>query len=236
MTRNFALVAIATALAACSCAALATPVFSNIRGNLVRSSQLPEIQCAKTACTFVQSQNRTRRSRFAPLATPAVANSTPIAVGPPAGQRYIWQGAGYPSCQDISTATGANPYTYMSGTQIPVPLGSTHISLLATMQANLAGGPVGAAGDVGMLQVKPSSGTAWTTVSAGYALTVYGSSAPQNLYGIGTYHALVDLASLNSGTVPSEIDVRVIAFPLYTSGFTNVPDNNVCWGQMELSF
>lgn len=202
-------------------------------------AQLPEIRCSGTHCSIVQPTARNRRMHalaVAPMDAPATPSTTPVAVGPPAGQRFMWQGAGYPACQSLAGASMSSPYTYINATQVPVPLGSTHISLFATLLANISGGPTGAAGDFVTLQVKPSASSTWTYVDTGYAASIYGSTVAQNLYNSGTFHGLVDLASLNGGTVPSEIDIRVQTFPLYVGGFNNVAVNAVCGGQLQLSF
>ncbi|HET7663220.1 MAG TPA: hypothetical protein VFK31_06225 [Rhodanobacteraceae bacterium] len=226
----------AFALAAASCAAFAASGPTVIHGN-----QLPDLHCTTTRCTFVQPQTPHRgiySRAMQPMAAPLAAPLTdPVVIAPPAGQRLLYQGAQYPDCQDISAVSSSNPYEYIKGTSIMVPLGTTHTSLLATFQSNLSGGPAGAGADVAMLQVKRSSGSTWFMAAASYAYTMYGSTSPQNLFNTATYQALVDLASLPDGTgVPSEIDVRLIVFPLYTNGFTNVVENSVCWGQLQLTF
>ncbi|HET7931038.1 MAG TPA: hypothetical protein VFL63_06585 [Rhodanobacteraceae bacterium] len=239
--RNWLTAAIAAVLAASSCLAFAASGQVALRGNRVLGSQLPDIQCSRTQCNMVQpAAARQRwgvRSLATPLeVTPEIASPTPVEVAPPAGQRFLWQGAAYPACQSVASASPGSPYTYINATSIPVPLGSTHISLHADFEGYLTGGPAGAGAIVGELEVKPSSGSTWTVVQAGYAYTQYGSDNPQNLFGMASYQGLVNLADLNGGSVPSEIDVRVITFPLFTAGFTNVGAASVCWGNLQLSF
>lgn len=240
MHRNLIRVSLAVALTTGSCLALAANGRPAAWGDQLRSDQLPDIQCSATRCTIVQRPSQALRPHTltaAPMATPAVPDPTPVEVGPPAGQRFMWQGAGYPSCQSIIGVTSAAPYTYINASAIPVPLGSTHISFLASIEANMSGGPGGAGADFGEVQVKRSSGTHWTNADFGFIFSVYGSVAPQSLYNIGHFHGLVNLADLQDGTgVPSEIDVRAIVFPVYTSGFTNVVYNAVCLGKLQLSF
>lgn len=240
MIRKLIVVGAAVALTAVSYVAFAA------NGSFTaRTYQLPQLKCTRSKCTLVQrpeqSQPRRQTLMAAPFdSAPAAPDTTPVEVGPPAGQRYMFYGPGYATgdCQSIIGVTGANPYEYIKGTQIVVPLGSTHISLLATLEANLSGGPSGSGADVGILEVKrSSSASGWYIVNAGYAYTIYGSEAPQSLFNVATYHGLVNLADLGDGTgVPSEIDVRVIVFPVNTSGFSNVNYNMVCAGQLQLSF
>jgi hypothetical protein len=128
----------------------------------------------------------------------------------------------------------------MKGAGVPVPLGSDYASLMATFQTNLAGGPAGAAGDFGILQVKrTSSTTGWVNVDYGYAYTTTGVPNPGSLYGTVTYQTIVDLRSLPDGSgTPSQIDVRMVVYPAFSpdGGFTNVAFNAVCDGELSLSF
>lgn len=233
-------VTVAVTLAAGSCVALAAN-----RPVALQSNQLPEIQCSTTQCKLVPRtapRFRAYNLTASPMATPPAApDPTPAVVGPPAGQRYMWWGPDAQSgaCQEIKGVTPSNPYTYIGTTNLPVPLGSTHISLLATVEANLSGGPIGAAGDVGILEAKRSSSSNWYVVNAGFIYTVPGVTNPQSLFNVGTLHGLVSLADLpDPGTtpVPDMIDVRVIVYPIYVGGFTNVVYNEVCFGQLQLSF
>lgn len=241
MTRNLVFTALATALVAGSLSASAA-------GSrfATRSGDLPEIQCTRNHCALVQTpppRLGAHALAVAPMATFATPDPTPVVVGPPAGQRYLWQGAGYPACQSIKDMSPmpsiTSPYEYIKATNIPVPLGSTHASLLASFQVNLDGGPAGAAGDVGMLQVARSGTNDWNNVAISYAYTIPGAVNNTSLYNTATYHGLVNLANLTSGTgVPSEIDVRVGVFPVYTAdgGFSTTIFNGVCWGTLQLSF
>ncbi len=212
------------------------------------SSQLPLIECSKVHCEMVQPAVDVKamlgQNRDAKAATP---DTTPILMAPPAAQRLVWRGAGYPeACQDIAaitpTPTGANPYEYMKGVDIPIPLGTTHVTLFATASANLSGGPSGAAGDVGFLQIKRSSSTTWQQADNAYIYTIVGQASPQAVYGSRTYHSVISLADLPDGSltqvgeIPETIDVRFVVFPLYTGGFSNVVYNRVCFGHMQLAF
>lgn len=133
--------------------------------------------------------------------------------------------------------TMAVPYDYIFASDVPVPLGSTHASLLGSMQVNLARGDTGNAADIGMLQIRRSGG-AWYNVSISYAYTIMGSNPPQSLYNRATYDGLVNLADLPGGsTVPSLVDVRLAVFPLYTHPPANdVTLNSVCWGTLQVTF
>lgn len=199
--------------------------------------QFPDIQCTTTSCSLVYGS----AGAAGPRGNAITANPNPVVVAPPAGQRYLWQGAGYPACQDIKAMspqpTMATPYEYIAAAAIPVPLGSTHASLLGNFQVNLARGATGNAANIGMLQIRRSGGT-WANVSNSYAYTIHGTTPPQSLYNMATYHGLVGLADLPGGTtVPDLIDVRLAVWPLYT----NLPANDlvlnkVCSGQLQVAF
>lgn len=196
-------------------------------------SEFPDIQCSTTRCSL----NYDTHQRAAPLA----ADPTPVVVAPPAGQRYLWQGAGYPACQSILAMapqpTLNSPYPYIAANEVPVPLGSTHASLLGSFQSNLARGATGNAANVGMLQIRRSGGT-WYNVSISYAYTIIGHNPPQSLFNRATYDGLVNLADLPGGTgVPDMVDVRLAVFPLYThTPATDVALNAVCWGTLQVAF
>jgi len=200
--------------------------------------QLPEIQCTTTSCTLVYGSTGVAGPGAGNTIT---ANPNPVVVAPPAGQRYLWQGAGYPACQNIIVMnpqpTMSSPYEYVAASAIPVPLGSTHASLLGSLQTNLARGETGNAADVGMLQIRRSGGT-WFNVSISYAYTIRGSTPPQSLYNTATYNGLVSLADLPGGTtVPDLVDVRLAVFPVYTNPPVNdLVLNSVCWGDLQLAF
>lgn len=206
------------------------------RASIGVSDQLPEIQCTATQCSL----NYNVSQRTAPAGVLA-ADPAPVVVAPPAGQRYFWEGAGYPACQSLVSMnpqpTVSSPYDYIYANAVPVPLGSTHASLLASLQVNLARGDTGNAGTVGMLQIRRSGGT-WFNVSNSYAYTIRGSTPPQSLYNRATYDGLVDLASLPGGsTVPDLVDVRLAVFPVYTNPpATDVALNAVCWGNLLVTF
>lgn len=201
--------------------------------------QLPDIQCTRTSCSIVYGSAGT----LAPGAgnTINAPDPNPVVIAPPAGQRYLWQGAGFPTCQNILAMdpqpTMALPYEYITATSVPVPLGSTHASLLGNFQVNLARGASGNAANFGMLQIRRSGGT-WINVNNSYAYTVQGSTPPQSLYNTATYQGQVSLAELPDGTaVPDLVDVRLAVFPLYTSApATDVTLNKVCWGQLQVAF
>lgn len=195
--------------------------------------QLPEIQCSATRCSLDYS--------LAQRVAPQAADPTPVVVAPPAGQRYFWQGAGYPTCQSLipmsPQPTISAPYEYIYANAVPVPLGSTHAALLASLQVNLGRGDTGNAATIGLLQIRRSGGT-WYNVAASYAFSVHGASPAQSLLNRATYDGLVDLANLPGGSaVPDLVDVRLGVFPLYTNAPANdVAWNSVCWGHLQVTF
>src|SRR5699024_9178990 len=102
--------------------------------------------------------------RMSPLAANS-SNPSSFEAAPPGGQRLAWKAAGNPNCQSIKAATPtptvANPYTYIKVTDIPVPSGSTHITLGALFVMSLSGGPSGALAEIGFLQVRPHNSSTW---------------------------------------------------------------------------
>lgn len=221
----------------------ATPV-RDINTQYLSVSQLPQLHCTKTQCSLVPTTTAlsgmrwrgTASPSFTTMATPAAPNTAPIDVGPPAAQRFMFEGAGSGACQDLSSATGASPYEYMGGEDIPVPLGSTHITLLARFQSILSGGTSGAGSIIGQLEVKRDSGSTWMNVDANFAFTVAAVTNGESLSGISTYGGLVDLSTLPDGTgIPSAIDLRLIVYPLGVGGFT-FGYQQVCRGFLQMSF
>jgi hypothetical protein len=202
---------------------------------VVKSEQLPELQCDRLDCVLKPAGSPSKIA-----ATPAVPSPLPYNVGPPAGQRFGWRGAGYPACQSLSTIpapTGGAPYEYIRADLIPVPLGSTHATLMASVQANLSGGPSGSAAVIALLQMRRSGTAPWVNVDASYVYTVRGNPEPTSLYGTASYQAFESLEALPGGTgVPDAIDVRVGTFSIFTATFTNVIYNAVCYGKLDVTF
>ncbi len=158
----------------------------------------------------------------------------PVVIAPPTGQRLLWQGGGYPSCQSVENSTYSNPYEYIKGEGIDVPLGTTHATVSTTVEAKIAGGPTGAGGIFSMVQMRPHGGT-WQNVSSGFAAMALGTTPAFNQFSPASYMALVDLAELNGGSVPSQVDVRVAVYVNAGYGFT-VSQLAVCKGQLLLTF
>jgi hypothetical protein len=204
-------------------------------GPAAKSDQLPELQCDGTSCSLKAITPTSPKAAHA-----AVPSPLPYNVGPPAGQRFGWRGAGYPSCQTLNIVpapTGSAPYEYIRADMIPVPLGSTHATLLSSVQANISGGPSGSAGVVGLLQMRRSGTTSWVTVDASYIYTVRGNPEPTSLYGTASYQAFESLATLPGGTgVPDAIDVRLGTFSIFTATFTDIIYNAVCYGKLDVTF
>jgi len=205
------------------------------RSSIGAKDQLPDIECSQTRCSLIHDATPALATR------PTEAFTQPDVVAPPSGQRYLWKGANYPTCQSfigmIPQPTLSDPYEYVYAQEVPVPLGSTHASLLASLQVNLRRGADGNAAIVGLLQIRRSGSGAWANVSNSYAYNIVGQTPSQNLYNHATFDGLVDLASLPSGTgVPSMVDVRMAAFPLYTSGSGVVERSAVCWGTLQVAF
>lgn len=206
------------------------------------SGGLPSLNCSQTRCDFSSPDAGYLEAGL----SPAAPNPYPVVVGPPAAQRYLWRGANYPACQSLKAlvpaATFGNPYVYMKAMTIPVPLGSTHASIVTTVEANLSGGPAGALGIAGLLQIKRSNSVNWIIASSAYVYSVPGTPTPQSMYGTGSMQTLENLAALpvevGSGGVPDAIDIRFASFPVYSSdgGFSNTNYSAVCKGSMTLSF
>lgn len=208
-------------------------VSAQVRGEQIPSDQIPELNCDRFSCTYAQAGTRTNDIQ------PFAANPLPVGAGPSAGQRLLWRGAGYPSCQNISGSTYPNNlYSYIQALTIPVPLGSTHATLNATIETSLRGGPNGSGAIGGILQIKRSSQpeSAWENAASSYAHSIAGSNPTVSLFSNASYFALEDLALLAGGTgVPSEIDVRMTVFPLSFGTFT-LQTSQVCNGQLLVEF
>lgn len=201
----------------------------------VKVEQLPELLCDRADCALKSVGTSTQA-----IAAPAAPSPLPFNVGPPAGQRFGWRGAGYPACQTMNilpAPSAGSPYEYMRADLIPVPLGSTHVTLLSTIQANISGGPTGSAGVVGLFQMRRSGTTPWVTVDASYVYTVRGNAEPTSLYGTASYQAFESLAALPNGSgLPDAIDVRLGTFSIFTATFTDIVYNAVCYGKMDVIF
>lgn len=213
--------------------AMAAPL--SLGGPVAKRDQLPEILCDSVGCS-----QKTVGATTQGIAAPAAPSPLPYNVGPPAGQRFNWRGASYPACQSMNTlpapSAGA-PYEYIRADLVPVPLGSTHATLLSSVQANISGGPSGSAGVVALMQMRRSGTTPWSTIHAGYVYTVRGNPEPTSLYGTASFQAFESLAALPNGTgVPDAIDVRVGTFSIFTETFTDVIYNAVCYGKLDVTF
>lgn len=220
--------ALALSISSLLVAVMSLPTMAQTR-NVAKGDDLPEITCDRTSCSPVKDV-----VRYGSPVTPQVAIPMPVDYAPPAGQRLLWQGAGYPACQSVVGITDLNPYEYIKGVSIDVPLGATHASVSTTLEALIAGGPTGAGGIFGLVEMRPTGGT-WQIVSHGYAAMALGSNPPYSQYSPASYMALVDLAGLNGGTVPSQIDVRLAVYVNNASGFT-AKYFSVCKGQLLLTF
>ena len=189
-------------------------------------SDLPEIACDNRSCREVPPD---------PSARPRAASPLPFEAAPPAGQRLLFKGAGNPLCQSIVGVTSASLYEYIAATNIDVPLGTSHISLDASVgtQQTVTSGTIGA---FGKLQVRRTGAATWTyNANAGSAGTTSGSTGGAQ-YALANYIALVDLADLPDGTgIPAQIDVRLAFFESKTPGATSTL-NSLCNGQLRLAF
>ena len=227
-----------------ACVAIALLAFGSavagppsIGGPVANGEQLPELLCDRLGCTF-KPVGATAHTQG--ITAPAAPSPLPYNVGPPAGQRFGWRGAGYPACQTMNTVpapSGGSPYEYIRADLIPVPLGSTHATLMSSVQANISGGPSGSAGVVALMQMRRSGTTTWSTIHAGYVYTVRGNPEPTSLYGTASSQAFESLAALPNGTgIPDAIDVRVGTFSIFTATFTDVIYNAVCYGKLDVTF
>lgn len=197
------------------------------------TAQLPQLQCDRFACKTIDANTAVD------LNSP---NPYPVVAAPPSGQRLMWKAG----CSNIFTMnpqpTFVDPFAYVVAEDVPVPLGSSHASLLASARVSLAGQPSNSGGDVGFLQIKRSSVTTWENSQVAYAFTIAGGvNPPAILYGIGVYHAVEDLASLAgtsgdpAGSIPPSIDVRLALAPQAAGAFTFLT-NSVCDGRLEVTF
>lgn len=205
---------------------------------------VPNIECDRTHC-FESTQvftNPNRPEASAPLA--------PVVVGPPAGQRYQFKPPSA-SCELVDlSANVANPQVYFVTEPIPVPLGSTHVTLSSTMESNLAGtGFEAIATMFGRLEIRraPSAslpgGGSWVIADYGYVLTRTGSTSYTSRYGKATYVGLEDLALLPPiGQVPSMIEVRTRVNSYTSGGYvfsygpTEPPSPGICKGKLQVTF
>lgn len=212
------------------------------------SAGLPSLDCGLTDCRLDYGASNAKGQSGA---SAAAADPTPFDAAPPPGQRLVWRGADYPACQSLGTGhnldpanpnvgrTINDPYEYIKATAIPVPLGSTHADLLSTVSINLSGGPGGAFGTVGFLQLRRGGTATWVNVNTAYGFSIRGHPDPQSLWGKATYQGVVDLASLPDGSgIPGTVDVRMAYFNVFTfdGGFSNVNWNGVCHGLLRLTF
>jgi hypothetical protein len=221
------------ALMACGSAFAASPAGS---GSQTNSGLLPELQCDRFNCVMKPSSLASRPMQ--PPA-PAAANPNPVVVGPPAGQRYGWLGASYPTCQSVQGTSIASPYEYFRIDTIPVPLGSTHVGLRATVQTNIGGGPSGSAGVVGFLQLSRAGTGNWVNTATSYLYSIGGYVNTISLYTTAPLQGLESLASLPpAGAVPDAIDVRLTTFVVYSGDgqFTRTDVAAVCQGKLEVTF
>lgn len=198
-----------------------------------RNEQLPELKCDFTTCRLNYETARSGAGF-----SPQVASPLPDVIAPPAGQRMLWRGAGFPTCQSIIGYSPSSPYSYMSSIAVDVPLGSSHVSLLATYESAISGSSASGAGmgaSGGMLQVRRTGGT-WYNASTGYAYTVQGGAIASNHMNPVAFMGLVDLTTLPGGSgVPTSIEVRMATFPV-TAGDFSYALNSVCKGQLQLTF
>ncbi|MCK9538601.1 hypothetical protein [Dokdonella sp.] len=205
--------------------------------------QLPRIECDRFDCTFTQP-TLSSNSHLAAI-PPTGGDLLPLVAAPPTGQRLLWRGPGagtnFYSCQELpvdGSLTYTSPYEYVKGTSVKVPLGSTHISIEATVQGGLRGGATGAAGMVGMLEVRRATSGTWEIADYGYIYTTPGYSIgiAQALYGKTTFTGLMDLSTLGGVSgVPEEIDVRLAVYNIRVGGFA-LTLNEVCYGSLIVSF
>ncbi len=198
-----------------------------------RVNQLPRVQCDRFNCSLVD-----RSSSQISTITPASPNPYPVDAGPPPGQRMRWVAPGHPSCQVLgNSATLDDPYYYIVANEVPVPLGSTHASILVTLEGNLSGGDdTEAAGIYGLVEIRRSGVPSWEYSGDFAVFTVHGFNHPQSLFGRGTFQGFERLGSLSGGTgVPELVDIRVGVFNLFTSGWTT-NFNEVCFGIMDVTF
>ena len=198
------------------------------------SGQTPEIICTLTECHIASSSE----VRNMLISTPSGLNVNPTVIAPPAGQRLQWD---EPGCADLISYTSlSNAYEFVSAPNIPVPLGTTHISLEAVTQGYISGtignGNTSATGgSFGRLQISRHGANNWINVATGYSRHAFADTKGYPTYGIGKYIGLVDLANLppinDVGTIPSAIDVRIMAHTNTSSDFV-VNQSFVCKGQL----
>lgn len=218
------------------------------------SDQLPFLSCGANGCS------ESSLSDLAGNAGTTAADPVPVAFAHPPGQRYIWRGVvrdSLANCANIRLMSPQpdldNPFDWPMVKEIPVPLGSTDVSLQASFESVLAIQDAvkydQSGGNAGLLQIRRSSGDPWQDVDLAYGYVVSAThEAPPIMYGTGHYRGIVSLAGLpvgpshhaDAGTVPNIIDVRLGVYPRYTqvpgtSSYT-VKMNQVCKGRIEVTF
>lgn len=216
---------------------------------------LPSIECGPSECTLNYGPAVASNSRV----TPQALDPNPVDAGGPPGQRLKWLGKDNGACQSLGTGElnprgaapmypFASPYEYIVATEIPVPLGSAHISATATVEPRLgawagAGEAAGAVSIGAQLQVRRSPNGAWVNLDSSYAYVIeaFPVSASPSMYQVtyakATYEGFTSLADLPGGTgVPAAIDARLITFNVITNTVWKLGWNHVCKGQMLLTF
>ncbi len=216
---------------------------------------LPSIECGPSECTLNYGPVVAGNSRV----TPQALIPSPVDAGGPPGQRLKWVGPDNGACKTMGTGelgtrgvapmySPASPYEYIVATEIPVPLGSAHISATATVEPRLgawagAGEAAGAVAIAAQLQVRRYPSGAWVNLDSSYAYVINAFPADaspgmyQVLFGKATYEGFTSLADLPGGTgVPAAIDARLITFNVITNTVWKLGWNHVCKGQMLLTF
>jgi len=222
----------------CAMAMLGTAQAQPAKSPTAAASGFPQINCSRLKCSL-DYNSPTGATIQAKQAASSSSMSTPTNIAPPPGQRFSWGGAGNSTCFDMTSGSYgfANPYPYIEADSIPVPLGSSYASIMASMGVSLSGGPSGGIATVGFLQIRASPGGTWVNLDNAYALTQAGSAASIPIYSKATYQGLSNLTSLTgNNTVPNLVDVRLAVFNLILPGFTNITSNQVCYATMELTF
>lgn len=206
---------------------------------------LPEVVCGPTSCSLASDLPATKSSSRYTRGLKTQAISVPAVAAHPPGQRLRWVTPTSPFCQDLGIGTPPvnsynfnSPYSYLEADAIPVPLGSTDMSVLGSMTVNLWIAPAGSAGTYGILQVARAGTGQWLNLDTGYTLTAMGDPGDQrSMWGKGSYQGLVNLADLPGGSgVPTAVDVRLGTLNVITNLVSQVFKNQVCNGILDVTF